>query len=359
MSRENRRENRKSGKERSPEQIEQDEFIDELAEEDFNSDMDEGEASGEDETAPVLEEKREVEEEVAASASSEPNVKKTEEEGEKKPQAEVTSLGDEEEEEKVGDEAEKTKSSEAPEEKKPEEAATKPEPTAEELAEIERKKTEEAKPAEATTEKVEEKPEQKPLSDEEAGKLYTDWREQTEELLATHHYALSQEQIDEYEENPAALIPKLMSRVYMDSISAAFNQVTNYLPRMVGMVIDQRDSMNKAEKAFFDKWPDLLNDRDTVLRLGMAYRQANPEASMDDFINEVGAQTMVALRKTPANTNGNGTQAQPSAKPASSGAFKPAVETPAAPPARKKETNVFEQLAEDFAAFDEEELDTN
>lgn len=192
------------------------------------------------------------------------------------------------------------------------------------------------------------------LSNEEAAKLYGEWRGQTEELLASHHYRLDEKQVEELNANPAAIIPKLMSKVYMDSISAAFQQFTQYLPRMVGQVIEQRNSMNTAEKAFFDRWPALLDKRDTVLRLGGAYRASNPTASMEDFINEVGAQAMVALRLMPvstdANANANGK------KPAKKEAFKPAIGTPAPTAAPRTPSNPFENLVDEFT-MSEEDMD--
>lgn len=352
MARKNRAANRAANREPTVEQKEQDEFIEELAGDDFNPDLDEADeetGEGEDENEEVTE-LEEREEEVEAKAKTEPNVKIEEEGDEAGKQKEVTSLDDDEDAGEEGDEAGVTKTPEEleAEAKAKAEEAPKPEPTAEELEA--QRKAEEAKvktPEEIAAEKEAET--QKPLTDEEAAQVFTEWRQTTEELLAQHHYALTQEQIDEFEENPAAFIPKAMSRVYMDSISAAFNQFTNYLPRMVGMVLEQRESMNAAEKAFFDKWPDLLNHRDAVLRLGQAYRSANPSASMDDFINEVGAQTMVALRLNPANGNGAMQQQQTKPKP-----FKPAVETPSSGGPKKREGNVFEQLSQDFDMLEEE-----
>lgn len=188
--------------------------------------------------------------------------------------------------------------------------------------------------------------EPKQLTNEEAAQLYGEWRGQTEELLATHHYRLDEAQVNELNENPAAVIPKLMSKVYMDSISAAFQQFTQYLPRMVGQVLEQREKMNSTEKAFFDKWPALIDHRDAVLRLGQSYRSANPAASMDDFINEVGAQAMVALRLTPTSASpapvANGKD-KVGAKP-----FKPATASPSATPAPRRSDNPFENLADEF-----------
>lgn len=216
-----------------------------------------------------------------------------------------------------------------------------------------------AEPASKEDEKKEEEKKETPaapvpegpkeLSNEEASKLYGEWRSQTEELLATHHYRLDEKMVEELNANPAAFIPKMMSKVYMDSISAAFQQFTQYLPRMVGQVIQQRETMNASEKMFFDKWPDLVNHRDTVLRLGQSYRTSNPAATVDDFVNEVGAQAMVALRLTPNGAAPPVTNGKAETKP-----FKPATNAPGgAPSSPKKSDNPFEQLAGEFE-FEEE-----
>lgn len=201
-----------------------------------------------------------------------------------------------------------TKSAEAPKDEKkveekpigpdgkPIEAETKP---TDSPKEADPSKVEEPKPEKKEPEKKEEEPQGKQLSDEEATKLFSEWRGETEKALAEHHYRLTEKDVADFNENPASFIPKAMSRVYLDSIQAAFQQFSVYLPRMVDQVLTARRVRGDREKQFFDKWPELANHKETVYRLGTAYRTANPTSSTEDFINEVGAQAMVALRITP------------------------------------------------------------
>lgn len=185
---------------------------------------------------------------------------------------------------------------------------------------------------------------------EQVQQRYTQWRGQSEELLATHHYALTQEQIDEMDLDPAKFIPKVMSRVYLDAVTAALTQVTQHLPRLVAQINAQSVNSDKSEESFYSRWPKLKDHAPTVLRMGATYRQLNPAASVEEFINEVGAQAMVALRISPEEM---GVQTQkPNGKTVTP--FRPAAstpaggaQTPAAPP------NVFAQLAQEF---DDEEL---
>jgi len=179
---------------------------------------------------------------------------------------------------------------------------------------------------------------------------YRTWRGQTEGLLATHHYKLTQEELDQLDENPGEFIPKIMSKVYLDAVTATLSQVVQYMPQMVRQVNEQSTRSTKTEDKFYEAWPDLRNHHATVVRIGQVYRNLNPNASVEDFINEVGAQTMVALRMQPpaqtpaAKPNGNAAQAQA----ARAAPFRPAAVSPAGAPPKAEPRNVFDQLTSDF-----------
>lgn len=250
----------------------------------------------------------------------------------------------------------------ADEEAKTEEAVKEPEKKEETPSEKEGEKKPEAKEPEKaepgktaepaakeekeTKEEKKEQPEQRQLTDEEASRLFVDWRRETETALAEHHYKLSENDVAEFNENPASFIPKYASRVYLDCIQGAFQQFITYMPRMVDQVLDARKQRSDKENAFYAKWPKLVPHKDTVYRLATAYRKANPSASLEEFINEVGAQAHVALRITPDGI----AQAAPveEKKP-----FTPAAPSPASPPPPKQQvTNAFDRLAAEFSMED-------
>lgn len=219
--------------------------------------------------------------------------------------------------------------------------------------------TAEQKPAQPTTTTtpaaevpVGEEPAAQPPSRtaEEVQGDYRTWRGQTEGLLATHHYKLTQEELDQLDENPGEFIPKIMSKVYLDAVTATLSQVVQYMPQMVRQVNEQSTKAVKTEDKFYEAWPDLRNHHATVVRIGQVYRNLNPNASVEDFINEVGAQTMVALRMQPpaqtptAKPNGNAAQAQA----ARAAPFRPAAVSPAGAPPKAEPRNIFDQLTSDF-----------
>lgn len=194
-----------------------------------------------------------------------------------------------------------------------------------------------AQPAAAT-------PSAPPTPDQMVG-VYNEWRKESESLLASHHYNLSQEDAEALELEPQKVIPQLMARVYLDAVSAAIGQITTHLPRMVRLVTEQETQNAKTEQTFYDAWPDLKEHEATVIQIGQAYRAQNPQASAQDFINNVGAMAMVALKKPISG--------QPSAQPTPATQtpppFVPAAQTPMGGiPKQAQPKNIFTQLDADM-----------
>lgn len=356
MARENRGENRNKAKAENENKPTDENKVPDFGElaDDFDSDQDQvedldeiegSEDNKEQKKEENKEEKKDGDKNVSKGEAEDKNKadtigidKDAEEDGEKKADDKAT-------EEAKSREADEKKLKDEADAKAAEDAKKKPEPTAEEKLAIEA----------AAKKKQEEAP--KTLTDEEAGKLFSDWRSTTETLLAEHHYKMTEEQVAELNENPAAYIPKAMARVYLDTISASFQQFVNYLPRMVHQVLEARETNSQQENAFFNQWPDLKAHKDTVLRLGAAYRQSNPAASPEDFINEVGAQAMVALRMNPqlqqlADKN-SGQNTDADEKP-----FKPAGGGPGGGEQKRNSNNPIDQLLDEFSQT-EEEVDDN
>jgi hypothetical protein len=340
MARENRAENRKKAKEGGAGTDIDDRSsgdISEFLETDFGGDGDEDE----DQNPDIKGEEEEETEEADAG--------KTASESESEGKAEATPSGVKKEGEEEGKSEEEVEAGKAEAgtkegEKKPEEKKAEEKPAEAAPAD---KKPEPAPAEKKAEEKKDEVKQPEALTEEEAAKLYGEWRSTTESLIAEHHYKLTEKDVAEFNENPAVFIPKAMSRVYMDSISAAFQQFTQYLPRMVDQVMTARQVREAKENTFFSKWPDLKPHRDAVLRMGAAYRAANPQATLDDFINEVGAQAMVALRINP-----QGQQQQQSQPQVKEPTFRPATSSGTPTPPKPKSSNPFEQLTQDFSFED-------
>lgn len=233
-----------------------------------------------------------------------------------------------------------------PEEIKPEEVKPQEAPAAQETPSV--AASEASKEATAPQEAPES------FTPEKIQQVYQDWRKETENLLADHHYALKPEELEEFEVEPNKVIARLMSRVYLDSVTAAINQITGSFPRLVSLTLEQNERDKANENVFFDRWPQLKGKDDLVRRIGANYRVQNQSATVEQFVNEVGAAAMVALRLDPnpnANANGNG-QVNGNANANKPANFVPAVNTPTPLPAKQPNTNVFAQLNDEFEQED-------
>ncbi len=185
---------------------------------------------------------------------------------------------------------------------------------------------------------------------EETLQSQRDMRVSAEHMLATQHYNLSEEQVEEISESPAVALPKLMAKVYMDAVQGSANAMIARLPLLMQQVNQQVDIGRKNEDSFYEAWPELkvAADGATVHALATTYRASYPNASKVDFIQHVGAQAMVALGRAPgaARIPVPEAAATPAFVPAGGG--KPAPGPGAKPP----ETNPFEALAEEFIEED-------
>ena len=183
-----------------------------------------------------------------------------------------------------------------------------------------------------------------PLTFEQAQAM----RANAEGLLA-EHYKMSEDQVTQFELNPEQAIPKLAARIYMDAVTGALQQVQQALPSLLDSHTKVQQASDQNETSFYNSWPQ-LNAQEatpTVMRIGQVYRQLNPQATAAEFIRDVGAQAMVALRIAPQE-QGNGAADVPKIP-----AFKPAGSSPRRGTVSAPD-NVFAALSD---SMDAEDLD--
>ena len=188
------------------------------------------------------------------------------------------------------------------------------------------------------------------LSPEQVHARFQQYREEAVTLLSEKHYNLSADQVKEIVdpetgmvngEKLAKTVSRVASQVYMDVVTAAMGQMVQNLPALIHRYNEARQTSQSIEAKFFEAWPDLKDNRDMVIRMGTAFRHANPKATTEQFIQEVGASAMIALRRTP-----KAAPAAPAPAPAAQ-PFRPAAASrPATPPPTQRPLNPFEQLAQ-------------
>ncbi len=197
-----------------------------------------------------------------------------------------------------------------------------------------------------------EAPVQPTLTPEQQQEERAKWRDDTVEALAIGQYALSEEQVDLLDTDPGKMLSRFAARVYLDSVENAAAAVMQLLPQALAQMNTQTTQSDKLKGQFFETW-DKLNPEEhgSILgKLGTAYRTANPQATPDEFIRDVGASAMVAL-KIPFEE-----AVIPSAEPAANltSAHKPLGPGVApAPAGASGADNAFTQIAEEHLADDQ------
>ena len=158
---------------------------------------------------------------------------------------------------------------------------------------------------ETTSGEPEPEPEPVAKAEEEAPKEMTEEEkaQQRENELAqlADFYKLSDEEISAIRDNPEealpSVLPKAMARMHMEMQQAVYGQVVGHLPNIQRAMQQQQKQVQEREEQFYSRWPELKGkDPQVISRIVKAYRAENPNASLDDVIEEAGAAAMVRLK---------------------------------------------------------------
>lgn len=176
---------------------------------------------------------------------------------------------------------------------------------------------------------------------EELNKEYADWLQTAEKQLAEQYYKLDDETAAKYEASPAEVLPQLMARTHMAVQEVVMRTLAVKLPELIEYVQSTKQETNRVTTKFFDKWPGLVERKDTVVSdaipLINQFRQTKPDITEDELIQKVGATLHViygvpipGMEATPPATPANNL---PPARPAGGTPRRAAdpTKTPAAP----------------------------
>jgi hypothetical protein len=118
-----------------------------------------------------------------------------------------------------------------------------------------------------------------------------EFRKQIHDGLASF-YALDEEQAAALSTDPAQVLPALAAKVHYAAVEGSVQAILSVLPNFIRNMQAQNYSAQSNEAKFYDRWPALKSHDAKVLEVGRVWRQLNPEASMEVFIDKVG--TLVA-----------------------------------------------------------------
>lgn len=109
-------------------------------------------------------------------------------------------------------------------------------------------------------------------------------------------YSFSEEEAEALREEPEKILPKMVGKLYADVFDGVYAAVAQALPTLVHTINQQASMVQKSEQQFYERWPALRTaDRNRVVQIVKAFRQANPTAPLDRVIEDAGASAHIAL----------------------------------------------------------------
>lgn len=162
-------------------------------------------------------------------------------------------------------------------------------------------------------------------------------------------YALTEDDATAVLSEPEKVLPQFFSKLYVDIYENVLNSLQVALPQMVSQVQASESVASQNERDFYAAWPKLQEHTQMVERFGQMYRQMNPQATKEQFINDVGAQAMVALKLPIEGVT------QPAAQPESVvrvPPYTPPRGGPTPAPQGPRPVNPWAQMAEEFEEDD-------
>lgn len=126
------------------------------------------------------------------------------------------------------------------------------------------------------------------------------------DTLSSTKFALSQEEKDGLESGDSAVVPKMLSRVYVEAVRATSEIIEQALPNMVIQALAAREAQTSADTEFYSAHADLAPYRKDVLDTARVLRQLNPTMPKEQFVQQLVATVRVA----------KGLTGQPAAAPA-------------------------------------------
>jgi hypothetical protein len=177
-------------------------------------------------------------------------------------------------------------------------------------------------------------------------------REQTVSALEQAMPALTEDEIVALRNEPEKVLPKMLANMFYDMHGAIMQAVQASMPNMLQEVQTRASSVQAAEAEFHTAWPLLKDKGDLVLRIGRAYKAANPGADRATMIREIGAMAMVQAQIPFDVVTG---KAITPAAPVGNQPFRPTVTSSASSAASQLSSdNPYEQMAELFLREDSE-----
>lgn len=145
---------------------------------------------------------------------------------------------------------------------------------------------------------------ERPLSEQ-----LVEHREALIDALAAERFALSPQEEEALETDAVAEMPKLLSKVYYETMRSVVNHIQNNVPQLIRHMMTVMNAEQGAEQKFFQQFDGLDPQKHgpDIVMFANAFRQQNPQLTEDQLMSLVGTAVMSKYGLAPkAKPNGNG-----------------------------------------------------
>lgn len=108
-------------------------------------------------------------------------------------------------------------------------------------------------------------------------------------------YKVSPEDATALQLEPEKVLPKLAANVHAQIYSQVMTEINQRAPALIEQVLTQRTQSQRAEEAFYGRWPQLRGHDNEVTRAAMIYRQMSPQTDLQTAIEATGRMVHAAL----------------------------------------------------------------
>ena len=133
-------------------------------------------------------------------------------------------------------------------------------------------------------------------------------------VLAEKQYAMSAEELERFNEDPAAVIAAQAAKVHMNVVRSLTHLFHEQMPVYLNGLMEAKSRASEREQEFWTANPSLnkAQHNDLVRQIGGFVRQTNPNIDKASYIAQVGRMALAALGTTavatqqpPPTPNGN------------------------------------------------------
>lgn len=131
--------------------------------------------------------------------------------------------------------------------------------------------------------------------------------------LADTMYALTPEEQTALEENALGAIPRLLAKTHVRAMQTALQMLSQHVPAMITRHADVMKKHQANEDKFYARWTglDKAKHGEVVTRLAVLYRKMNPNATLEQLVEDVGPMAAMQLKIAPMAAGGVQTPGAP------------------------------------------------